>query len=457
MIKGILTTICLLFIESKLKIEVMKTQNFRFVIKVIAISAAVMIYMGFSGSTYALPASPKSNQPDTLTYIQYKGTVTDQETRTPLSFASLTLSGTNIATVTNTDGEFALKVPKNMSEGKVTVSYLGYKNKIVNLSEFKPEKTRIELELLVIALNEIRVFPKDPELLIRAVMNKRAENYFSDQTLMSAFYRETIKKRRTYVSLSEAVVQIYKQPYMSSRYDVAQLFKARKSTDYSKLDTVTFKLQGGPYTTLYLDIMKNPEMIFTEDMIGNYEFSLDNITKINDRLIYVLGFKQRAHITDPLYFGKLFIDTESLAITSATFNLNIENRMLVSDMFIKKKPAGAKVFPTLAAYHVDYREKDGKWYYSYSRGQITFKVDWNKRLFNTIFESTIEMAVTDWEKTDEKPVKIAERMKPSVVMSDEISGFADREFWGEYNVIEPEKPIESAIKKIQKKLEKARL
>jgi len=435
----------------------MKTQTIHFVKRSTIVTAIILIFMGFSRAALASPAIPKSNQPDTLTYVQYKGSVTDQETRSPLAFAALTLNGTNIATVTNSEGEFSLKVPKNMIDGKVTVSFIGYKNKNLSLSEFKPEKTRIELELLVIALNEVRVFPKDPELLIRAVMNKRAENYFNDQTLMSAFYRETIKKKRTYVSLSEAVVEIHKQPYMSSRSDAAQLFKARKSTDYTKLDTLTFKLQGGPYTTLYLDIMKNPEMIFTEDMIGNYEFSLENITKINDRLIYVLSFKQRAHITEPLYFGKLFIDTESLAITSATFNLNVENRMLVSDMFIKKKPAGAKVYPTMAAYHIDYRDKDGKWYYSYSRGQITFKVDWNKRLFNTVYESTIEMAVTDWEKTTDKPVKMADRMKTSVVMTDEISGFADREFWGEYNVIEPEKPIETAIKKIQKKLEKAKM
>src|SRR5659263_640353 len=435
----------------------MKTQTFYFGQRSTIITAIILILMGFSEAANASPAIPKSNQPDTLTYVQYKGSVSDQETRSPLAFASLTLNGTNIATITNSEGEFSLKVPKSMTEGKVTVSFLGYKNKIVNLSEFKSERTRIELDLLVIALNEVRVFPKDPELLIRAVMNKRADNYFNDQTLMSAFYRETIKKRRTYVSLSEAVVEIHKQPYMSSRIDVAQLYKARKSTDYTKMDTLTFKLQGGPYTTLYLDIMKNPEMVFTEDMIGNYEFSLENITKVNDRLIYVLSFKQRSHIAEPLYYGKLFIDTESLAITSATFNLNVENKMMASDMLIKKKPAGAKVYPTLAAYHIDYREKDGKWYYSYSRGQITFKVDWNKKLFNTVYESTIEMAVTDWEKTSDKPVKMADRMKTSVVMTDEISGFADREFWGEYNVIEPEKPIETAIKKIQKKLEKGKM
>lgn len=126
-------------------------------------------------------------------------------------------------------------------------------------------------------------------------------------------------------------------------------------------------------------------------------------------------------------------------------------------MFIKKKPFGAKVYPTMATYRIDYREKGDKWYYSYSRGQITFKIEWNKRLFNTIYESTIEMAVTDWETRGSKPVKVGEYIKPNVVMADKISGFADRAFWGEYNVIEPEKPIESAIRKIQKKLEHNKL
>ena len=289
---------------------------------------------------------------------------------------------------------------------------------------------------------------------MRAVMNKRTENYSDDQNLMTAFYRETIKKKKTYVSLSEAVIEVYKQPYASLRTDMAELFKGRKSTDYAKLDTLTFKLQGGPYTNLYLDIMKNPEMIFTEDMIGNYEFTIENITKIDERLVYVIGFKQREFVSEPLYYGKIYVETESLAITNATFNLNLENKAAASDLFIKKKPIGAKVFPTEASYQIVYREKDGKWLYGYSRGQINFKVDWDKKFFNTTYESTIEMAVTDWEKMDTKNAKPTERLRSNVVLTDQLTGFADPEFWGEYNVIEPEKPIEMAIKKIQKKLEK---
>lgn len=47
-------------------------------------------------------------------------------------------------------------------------------------------------------------------------------------------------------------------------------------------------------------------------------------------------------------------------------------------------------------------------------------------------------------------------MRPSVIISDEASGFSDPEFWGAYNVIEPEKSIEAAINKIKRQLKKLR-
>lgn len=431
----------------------MKTQLFRKVRMISNVLLFVLLF-SFSKSVQASPLVSKSIQSDTLTYVQYKGSVVDDESKNPLIFATLSVNGTNIVTISNSEGEFLLKVPRNISNAKVTVSYIGYKSREFNLSSLKPEKNRIELKILNVKLNEVIIYPKDPELLMRAVLNKRGENYLKDPALMTAFYRETIKKRRPYVSLSEAVVEIVKQPNLSGRGDYAQIYKGRKSTDYTKLDTLAFKIQGGPYTNLMLDIMKNPELIFTEDMLGNYRFSLEDVTKINDRLTYIVRFSQRPHLTEPLYYGELYIDTENLALTGAIFNLNVENKDAASQMFIKRKPVGCKVYPTEASYHVDYRQKDGKWYLGYSRAQITFKVVWNKKLFNSVYESTIEMLVTDWKKLTENPINPSDKLKPTVIMVDEIAGFGDPEFWGEYNVIEPEKPIETAIKKIQKSLEK---
>lgn len=396
----------------------------------------------------------KAAQSDTLKYVQYSGIVLDSQSNEPLKFATLNIPGTNIATVCNSEGEFLLKVPKTLESQTVSISFIGYKAQTLPLSQLAEAKNKIKLEVLNVSLSEINVFPKDPNYLIRAVMSKRDENYLEDPALMTAFYRETIKKGRTYVSLSEAVVEVLKQPCSGARPDMVRLYKGRKSADYSKLDTLTFKLMGGPYTTLLMDIMKNPYLVFTDDMIAYYDFSLSNVTRVDDRLIYVLDFKQKSSAKEPLFFGKLYIDSESLAITSASFSLNTEYKKEVTDMFIKKKPVGADVYPTEANYLVNYRERDGKWFYSYSRGQVNFKVDWNKKWFHTYYHTTVEMAVTDWKLSDEKTFKPTDRLKSQVIMQEAVSGFADNGFWGEYNVIEPEQSIESAIKKIQRQIEK---
>jgi hypothetical protein len=313
------------------------------------------------------------------------------------------------------------------------------------------------MDVLVTELPEVRIsVPREAVILVKETFRRKAENYLIDPSVMTAFYRETIKKRRKNVSLSEAVVTIFKTPYTSSRRDAVQMYKARKSTDYSRLDTLVLKLQGGPFNALYVDVMKYPEYIFAEESIDDYNFSFDRSTRINDRLIYVINFKQRKNIREPLYEGKLYIDVEKKILTSAIYSLNITDREMASRLFVRKKPRNANVYPTEVAYRVDYREKDGRWYYGYSNAILEFKIDWDKKLFNSVYSMTCEMAITDWEKNQElNEPRFRDRLKSTMILSDEAIGFSDPDFWGEYNIIEPEKSIESAIRKIQRQLKKS--
>ena len=421
-------------------------------IALILLLAAIAIPIE-SAHAFQEPASEQE-----VNFTQYKGEVLDNQSRSPLIFATVALEDTNISTVTNTEGKFLLKVPVGTKSGNVLVSFLGYKTKLIPLNQLKPSKNKIMLDVSVTQLAEVNItMPKSAERLVRETLSRKGENYFDDPTVMTAFYRETIKKRRRNVSLSEAVVNIYKAPYTSSRRDAVQLYRARKSTDYSKLDTLALKLQGGPFNALFVDIMKYPEYIFTNDNISDYRYTFDRSTRINDKLIYVVNFEQKSEITDPLYRGKLFIDADKKILTSAIYSLNITDRLAASKMFVRKKPRNAMVYPNQVAYRVDYREKDGRWYYGYSNVLLEFKVDWDRRLFNSVYSMTAEMAVTDWEKntTGEVP-KGKERLKSSIIMSDEALGFSDPDFWGEYNIIEPEKSIESAIKKIQRQLRRSK-
>ncbi|MGB6269107.1 MAG: carboxypeptidase-like regulatory domain-containing protein, partial [Olleya sp.] len=157
----------------------------------------------------------------------------------------------------------------------------------------------------------------------------------------------------------------------------------------------------------------------------------------------------------PMYDGKLYIDATTFALTSAVYNLNVENREEAAKLFVRKKPKKATVYPTEASYRVNYRTKNGKWYFGYSNILLTFKVNWDNRLFNSKFTLQSEMAITDWN-IDENLLsnKDNKRLRPTTILQDQASGFSDPDFWGEYNIIEPEKSIESAIKKISKNLKK---
>ncbi|MDF0717581.1 carboxypeptidase-like regulatory domain-containing protein [Muricauda sp. 334s03] len=396
-------------------------------------------------------------QNNAIDYNEYSGEVKEESSNKSLVFATLTVEGTNISTITNTEGNFLLKVPKQFIDKNIVVSFLGYKTKMVPISSLKPEKNEISLEVSVTQLSEINInAPKDALALVRETLKNRDENYFKDPALMTAFYRETIKRRRRNVSLAEAVVNIYKTPYDIGRDDAVELYKARKSTDYSKLDTVALKLQGGPYNTLYVDLMKYPEYIFSEESLLNYKFTFDRSTTTNDRLIYVIRFNQLENVLEPLYQGELYIDVENKVLTGAIFSLNITDQEQAAQLFVRRKPARVDVWPTEVSYRVDYREKDGKWYYGYSSVFMEFKVDWEDKWFNSQYSMTAEMAITDWESVSrtERP-KYRQRIKKSIILSDEASGFSDPDFWGEYNIIEPEKSIESAIRKIQRQLRRA--
>jgi len=60
------------------------------------------------------------------------------------------------------------------------------------------------------------------------VLNNRLQNYGDEPIDMTGFYRETIRKRRTYVSLSESILHIQKQPFSVELQDEINLFKGRK-------------------------------------------------------------------------------------------------------------------------------------------------------------------------------------------------------------------------------------
>lgn len=433
----------------------MKTKTYTFV-KTSLIVFFLMI--GLSAQLFAIDFTEKKKKDkqdiDLTTFNVYKGKLKDANSNDPLVFATIAVEGENTATISNIEGEFILKINKKSKAKNIIITHLGYENLSYKISNLSPDKNVIKLEPAVLTLGEVTVYPDSPEVLIRMLLDKVSENYGNKAYNMTGFYRESIKKRNRYVALSEAVVNIYKSSYTGLSNDQVQIYKGRKGTDIRRLDTLLFKLQGGPATTMLLDVIKNPTVILDKDLIEYYDFAIINMIKIGSRLNYVIEFNQKEGLDFPLYNGKYYVDIENLALTAADFSLNINNPVLASRLFLRKKPIGAKVTPTNAHYTVKYRQQDGEWFFNYAKGEVEFKVNWDKRLFNTNFTIMSELAITDRKDENIERFKNKNRFKRREILSEKIDAFADENYWGEYNLIEPDQAIEVAIRRIKRLLKK---
>lgn len=405
-----------------------------------------------SASIYAMPKN-KEEPIDTVNYNIFYGKVIDAQTSRTLPFATIEALGSNTATVTNIDGKFIIKIDKDTDVSDIKVSYIGFGNKTISTSKFKGDRTlTIKLEPSIVQLKEITIRPEDASKLINSVLSNIRDNYSTDPMMMRGFYRESILRGRNYVAISEAVIDIFKGGYSNDfQSDQVKLFKGRKSADVEKMDTVLFKVQGGPNTTILLDVVKNPYVLLSSEYHEIYDFLISDVISIDDRLHYVVSFEQKYFVEEPYYHGRLYIDMEKLAITEAEFELNTENHEEAARLFIRRKPMGMSITPERAAYRAKYTIEKDRWYFSYARAEVKFKINWKKKLFNSTYSTMSEVAITD--RTYEGIEKFAarERFKSNDIMGEKVFIFFDRGFWEGYNVIEPDQSIESAIRRLNRK------
>jgi len=412
--------------------------------------AAVLIML--SSSVFAIHGNEEEFA-DTINFNTFLGKVVDGKSGRILPFATIEALGSNIATVSNIDGEFSIKIAKDSKVADLKISYIGFSNEIVPLASLSGNKAeKIRLSPSSVQLEEVTIRPKDALALMAEVLSNIKENYSDGPMMMRGFYRETILKNKNYASISEAVVDIYKGSYSNDfQVDQVKLFKGRKSADVQRMDTVLFKVQGGPSTTILLDVVKNPYILLSAEYFDIYDFEITDVIAIDDKLHYVVSFQQKEYVSEPYYNGKFYVDMQKLAITETEFELNTENSEEAARMFIQRKPMGMDIVPEKAAYRVKYTIEADQWYFSYARAEVKFKVNWKKKLFNSTFSTMSEIAITD--RTNEGIEKFAgkERFKSKDIMNDKVYIFFDQGFWEGYNVIEPDQSIESAIRRLNRK------
>jgi len=385
---------------------------------------------------------------DTVKFIPLSGQVLDKKHNEPVPYVYVYILNKNIGTITNNAGDFIIKIPIENANDSIFFSCIGYNKVVKKVNDLMPGQNLIFLEENYIQIKAVTIKYIDPKTIIKSSFEKINHNYSRIPLMLTAFYRETIKQNHDYVALSEAILRLYKAPYNHYAGDQVMIYKGRKSPFVKQMDTVRFKFQGGIYTCLLLDIAKNPSNFMADEFIDYYDYNLEDIINIQERVTYVIAFDQRENIHYPLYKGKIYIDRESLAIVRVEFMLSPKGIDYAAALLVQKSPSGVKVKPVSSTYIVNYVARNNIWALNYIREEVKFKVHKKFNFYNTLFDLTAEMVITQTDSTNVQRFKTSETVRSKDIFVEKVGKYDDS-FWGGFNFIKPDLSLEEALDEIK--------
>lgn len=373
------------------------------------------------------------------------GTLIDQKKGKPISYASVSVLNKPIGTISNSDGEFLLKIHPSTINDSIIISCMGYKQIILSAHKLLDEDLFF-MEPISIRIREVKVKAVTPEELLRDMRRNIKHNYSLSSRMLTTFYRETVKQDDAFINVSEAVMELLKAPYAGTfRNDLVRIIKGRKSPDVQPFRWLNFKLQGGPFTITKMDVVKNMENFINELSEEAYRYEIKRVIWYHKQPVYVIGFSPRSEKYFPGFEGEIFIHKESSAIVHANFKFNKHSLKQAQHIMIRKKPRGVTARPVYVRYQVNYQNYQGKWHLSTSQASVKFKVKSKRDKLNSEFHSVSDLLVTNIEPTDVKRFTTNERFTRRDVFVEKLGQF-DEQFWENYNIIKPDEDLRNAFK-----------
>jgi len=378
-----------------------------------------------------------------------KGRVMDKRSGKPLPFATIALLETRLGSISNQQGEFSFKIPLDLPDPMMVISYMGYRSLVLPVTYPVEKELEVKLEKELVPLQEVIIRYVDPVKLLHEAIQRIPDNYLDEHSTMTAFYRESVKRNEHCMVYSEAVLDVAKGPYASlTANDHIGIVKRRKISDVTAEDTVLIKLRSGISTSMSLDVIKNRPDFLLDDFQNRYNLEFSDMMTYGDRLVYVISFQQKKEINDLLFLGQIYLDQETLAILAADFEFNPDLLHKEPELFLVSRSPKIRIRPVAAKYHVDYRAVHDKYYISQVRGEVEMKVRKRKKWISSRYKISIEMAITDLIPNQRLRINQADRVRRNIVLADEPFQF-DPEFWGIYNTIETEASLQESIKKLE--------
>ena len=383
-------------------------------------------------------------------FYTISGVIKDKRTRKLLEYVNISIPGSTVGTVSNTEGAFSLKIKHDIDAKQLVFSHIGYRTQTLALQGTDLRDETFYLVRLPNVLEEIVVRSQEPRHLIEDAIRKIGDNYSNEDLRFTGFYRETVKKRSRYIDILEAIVHLNKGSY-EDRYghDRVEIHKGRRIISKRKGDTLAIKLAGGPTQSIHLDFVKNREIMLNAKELSLYEFRYEEPVNINNRPQYVVSFKPTGITHYALYYGTFYIDRETLTFTRAEFRVDMRDKQKATRFILLKKPFGLYFKPIEITFLVTFKQDQGRSYLSYIHNEMRFKCEWKKRWFSATYTVSSEVVMTD-RQSNPANIPYKASFKNSQTLSDKVGAFSDPNFWEDYNILEPTQSLEKAVGKLRK-------
>lgn len=255
--------------------------------------------------------------------IHLSGKVFDARTSEPLAFASLSVFGTPVGTVTNILGEFDFTITEQFANDSLIISHVGYKSFRDKISDLSKRKLSVGLKAVPVLLEEVVIREKNltaKEIVAMAVKSLTL-NYATQPFCLQGFFREIEEENGKYVLLTEAAVDVYDKNFdgnpkgnLQEAVVVNEMRRSLRYSDRHSRDNIGWALA---------DLVENNDVRYNRGMLDttNNTFSLDTIVKYNDRLVYGISMTRQ---TDR---GMLYIDMETFGF----LKINMERKSVNED------------------------------------------------------------------------------------------------------------------------------
>jgi hypothetical protein len=381
-----------------------------------------------------------------------EGNVIELTTHKPLGYVSVCIKGSSIGSIANDDGYFRLVVPDSLNGRNVVFSHIGFRTQEVSAEALRQQKFTISMQEQITTLQENVVRLTNPTMLLIEMQKNLKRNYSHVPYRETAFYREGVENNDRFVKLSEGVFNIYKPPYTSAETEQVKLLKKRNFYLKNTRDSIVAKMKAGIEACMMLDLIKSsPDFLRLPN--NDYNYFSTGITTIDDRTANTIYFEQKHHIYDPLYSGELFVDADNHALLGARFEINPQYVETATDMIVERKGKGISITPQKISYSLSYRQIGSRYYISYVRGDLNFKIKKRHRIFSTSRTHLwFEMATCSIDTIDVAKYDRKELISKTSIFDDTQYAY-DADFWGNLNIIPMENDISESIRKIAVKVE----